>query len=236
MSSQPGPPRRPRLFVVVGVLVLAGLPFVIAGSLLRKGLSMAVPGAQPGGVIQGRIVDTAGAALEDVRVEVFVVRQDPVPAPPSAEVVPPPPLAETHTDADGAFRCTVPPAEGLYRVYVGGGDWLRVGVDHSMLGGSKGEEPVPLAFELEPGCTLEAHFDRAGSPVTGGVLHLTRRRSWYALSTPPLSLQRPFRGGKLVIDGLPAMSADVQVRFDSGAELSFAVDLTPGVKVSRFTL
>ncbi|MCP3916351.1 MAG: hypothetical protein GY711_12410 [bacterium] len=220
--------RRSRLFAVLLTLVLVGLPFAVASRMLVSGVVRVQPGDQPGGALHGRVVDRMRSPLADEEVEVFVVARDREPVS----------VGVFRTDAEGRFACDVPPAHGVYRLYAGGGELQRISRDVSLLDSAdEAVEPEAIEFVLEPGCTLDVRFERAGGGRVGeGKLTLQRKPALFGLFEVPFSLTREFNSDGVVIDGLAPMTAVVFVRFASGFELAFEVELEAGTKVSRFTL
>ena len=138
-SGRAIPERRHRLGPVLALLVLAGLPFVCTGRILSDELGGPPPlGAQPGGRVAGRTIDTAGVALPGRRGRAVVDR--PARAPRALRVL--------ESGARGEFSFDAPALEGCYALRAGGGTHRRVERYVSLVGG---EESPELELELAPG-------------------------------------------------------------------------------------
>lgn len=213
------PDRRPRLGVVVLLLVLAGMPFILTSRLLSSEFSKEAPiGTQPGGRVAGRLVDVAGVSLAGLQVELWLVD-----AGGGTEL-----HDRMSSGRGGEFSFEVPALEGCYLLRTGGGTHRRLERFVSLVGR---EQVSDLELELAAGCTLTVVIE-SEPPVLGGRAVLTGRLSNGPLfGLVPLELrpiERRFKGAEVSIDGLPPLDASVRIELDGGRRIEFDIELSPG--------
>jgi hypothetical protein len=215
------------------ILLVFGAPTVVSISLVTQEIGgEATFGAQPGGSVQGRVVDEDGRPLAGQPVELVLVSPDRVRSP----------GPRTTTGADGRFALDAPALEGSYLVVGGGtGTW-----QHDVHGLSfldrRGEtiEPGPLELELLPGATLELSFrDAAGTPAGDGRYEIDgKERRGLLFGLVPYGLRREgaVKAGVLRLEGLPPMRARVSVALDDGRSVDLELDVEPGANASTVEL
>lgn len=212
----------PRLFVVA--LLLLVVPAGVTALFLSKQVrSLVTAGAQPGGVIGGRLVpgddSPPGLALSGVDVELLAVAPDHVVRS----------LARTTADAEGRFLLEAPAIEGHYELRAGGGDWQRSVQPFSFL---RGALEGGVTVRLLPAARLELSFARrSGLPVRGGewLLHGENASGWLPIwSGARISRAGKFTGTTLAIDGLPPLRATVKVDLGGGEIVEVVMNLGVG--------
>lgn len=221
-----------RLKLVLLVLLLFGAPALVVFSLFdarRQALvAPEIDGEQPGGGIEGLVRSEDGVGLAGERVELLLVPED-------GERVS---AAVTRSDQLGRFLFDAPPLRGHYELVAGGGTWQTARQPFSFVDRA-GERaaPRPLVLELVPGCRLELRFARAdGGPAQEGEYTLRGElgeRYFFGLVRTELRRTGKFSAGELVLDGLPPMKAELDVRLSSGAQIDLALELVPGESAKR---
>lgn len=213
----------PRLFVVA-LLLLVVPAGVTALFLANQSRFLVSDGAQPGGMIGGRLVpgegSPAGSVAGGVEVELAAVAPDRVARS----------LARTTSDADGRFLLEAPPVDGHYELRAGGGEWQRSVQPYSFL-----REPPAggLTVTLRPAARLELEFARrSGLPVRGGEWHLvgeTRSGWWSNWLVGPVERSGKFTGTTLRVDGLPPLRATLNIDLGGGELIELVLDLQVGM-------
>lgn len=219
------PVRRAGFFLLVALVL--GLPALVMRGLLVTDLDLnATVGAQPGGVLRGRLVprgdwpegtedELGGHALELFTLDLEGNRTL---------------VAESTSDAGGAFRFDAPAVDGRYQVAAGGGVWQRVLREFSFLdraGQLAPEREVELP--LRPGCSLVVELE--SEPLVAGTYDLSGElKEGAILGVLHSSIQRAasFEGGRIELDGLPPLKGVLRVFYGVGDELRFELDLDPG--------
>jgi hypothetical protein len=212
----------PRLFLVA-LLLLVVPAGVTALFLANQSRLLVMDGAQPGGMIAGRLVPGEGSAPGSVTggVEIELVAVAPDRSVQS--------LVRTTSDSEGRFLLEAAPIEGHYELRAGSGEWQRSALAYSFL-----REPPPggLTLTLRPAAQLELEFARrSGLAVRGGEWHLVgeiRSGWWSSLLAGPLDLRGKFSGTTLRIDGLPPLRATLNVDLGGGELIELVLDLKVG--------
>ncbi|MCB9914040.1 MAG: hypothetical protein H6828_02690 [Planctomycetes bacterium] len=213
------------------MLLVIVVPAFVMQHLAGTDLALhATVGEQPGGPLAGRLVERGewddarraeglgGHVVELWTVDVTGERAK---------------VAETASDADGAFAFEAPPVHGRYELATGGGLWQRTLREASFLDRSGGLAPTrELELPLRPGCELVVTFTgRPGSAPLAGSYDLTgemREGAVLGLLHQSLHAAGDFEEGVLELDGLPPMSATLRVFFGMGDELTLELELEPG--------
>lgn len=239
----PEPSKRARIGFVLLVLLLFGVPALIALALGQAAVPpRATSGEQPGGSFQGLVTaEEGGEALAGVTVELLALSgHDPSGAPPV--VLGEEPLAKTKTGEDGTFTVVAPPHSGRYLIGVGGGLWQRSGKEVSFLD-RKGEviETPVIEFALRPACILEVAIVPAEGELLprGGQWSLTGATDQrFVLGLVPGQVRREgeFEGSSFLVDGIPPMKGTLQLEFDSGQRVTLELELNEGHKPLRVAL
>ncbi len=221
---------RQKVLLLVGLLFV--LPALVTLVLLTSNAKIEfVDGAQPGGVVAGRVARSDGSPCADVDVVALKVTGNLI----GDE------LARTRTDAGGAFEVTLPPLQGRYVLRFSGTALQEALVEHGWIGqGNAAITPPPLAVEMRAGCRLEVEIvgpDKA--PAGSGKFEISGATGGGLLSgfaQAHLSRSGSVEGGKFTVDGLPPMSARLHVRLDSGERVDSVLDLTEGSVRHRIEL
>ncbi len=213
----------PRL-LVVALLLLVVPAGVTALFLSKQARSLVADGAQPGGMIGGRLVpgegSPPGSVTSGVEVELVAVAPDRVARS----------LARTTADPEGRFLLEAPAIEGHYELRAGGGEWQRSVQPFSFLR----EPPASgVTMHLRPAARLELDFARcSGLPVRGGEWQLEgeNRSGWWSnLLGGRIERRGKFTGTSLVIDGLPPLRATVRVDLGGGELFEIVMNLDVGM-------
>lgn len=218
----------PRL-LVVALLLLAVPAGVTALFLTNQARFQVTDGAQPGGVIGGRLVPIAGSPsglfLDGIEVELAAVATDGV-----ART-----LARTETDVDGRFLIEAPAIDGHYELRAGGREWQRSVQPFSLL---RGPAAGGVSVHLRPAARLELTFARgSGLPVRGGEWQLEgeNRSGWWSnWLGERIERRGKFTGTALEIDGLPTLRVRVNIDLGGGELVEIVLDL--GVGLNRHTI
>lgn len=224
--------RRSRALLILFLMLIVGLPLAILGSLLgSRGSLPATSGEQPGGTIEGRLVDEQEAPLRGLPVRLFLISDE-------GEVA----LDhEVTTAADGAFSLVAPPHRGKYEIRVGGGEWVHSRRELSFLdrNGTPIELP-PLELGLEPGCTLRVDLERTSDRYAdSGRYELHGRLSQgltLGLVRPALRLSGEFESGRIEIGGLPPLEGKLAIFLDNGDAVELPLELEPGAELRELRL
>ncbi len=217
--------RSQRVKVGLLVLLLFGVPLGLSISYLAlRHAAFAPPfDEQPGGRIGGSVRDRAGQPLVGVRVELFLHPRERLP-----EL-----FQSLQTDAGGGFRGEVPPLDGCYVVRVGGGPWVELVREITLV-----KDPFPeLSFELKPGCELAVAFTRAdGEPVRAGRFFLTRDSGPLGLPIPSAAIPGEFSGPRFVRGGLEPGRWTLAVELEDGTRAEWHLDLQAGTRELALTI
>ena len=214
------------------MLLLFGAPALVVFSLIDAEVASlpapVIDGAQPGGRIEGTVVDRAGAPVVDHPIELQLVGE--LGERESAGVV--------RTDGEGRFGFDAPPVRGHYELAAGGGRWQFVREPRSFVdraGRPVGGEPARL--RLEPGCELALTFVRRdGSPGVDGEYELSGELEHgflFGLIKPEIRKSGAIVAGELAVGGLPPIAATLVARMASGERVELALELVPGTNRKR---
>lgn len=218
----------PRVRLALLLLLLVGAPFLVTFSLLSsRAYGPVVRADQPGGRIDGTVLDPTGVPLADVEVELVLVTDPPVGAS-HAEVA-----ERTRTDHEGRFSFEAPSHRGAYELRAGGGPWRKVAQGFTFVDGrGRKVEPEPVEFDLQPGAILTVEIERRrGGPLAGGEWELRGHRSertWLRWFEPELVTRGRFQGTRLTIGGLPPLGGTLTLRLDGGDVVTLPVELSVG--------
>ncbi len=217
----------PRLAILA--LLLLVVPALVTGLFLANTLRLGVrDGAQPGGVVRGRLVPFT-AAPDEVRLGGLAVDLVGIGTEGAATL-----LATAATGDDGRFEIAAPAIEGHYELRAGGGAWQRGIQPLSLIGGA----PDEVTFALLPAARIEVAIERRdGRPVRGGewTLEVEAQSRWFSPWIPAQTPRRgTFEGSEFTVDGLPEARVLVLVRLDTGERVELLLDLAAGV--SRHTV
>jgi hypothetical protein len=223
---------RPRLSLILLLVALLAAPAAVMASWLTQGLVGEVTsGEQPGGTVEGRVVDEQGRPLAGEAVRLWLV------APAGGRESGP----EERTDAGGRFVLHAPAWSGHYELVAGGGMRQRVARGLSFLG-RRGEivRPRPVSLALPPGSVLELTFTRAaGGPPPEGHYELEgRQRRGLLFGLVPFGVRRSgtIADGRLRLDGIPPLKARLNVSLATGEELELELEIEPGLNARRVEL
>jgi hypothetical protein len=215
---------RSRALLVLLLLLIVGLPLAVVGSLMgSRGMLPATVGDQPGGEIEGRLLDPEGRPLAGATVLLSLL-PDGAPSEPQAEV---------ETAGDGTFSFTAPPVRGKYALSAGGGEYVRTVRELSFLD-PRGEtvELEPVELQLEPGCVLTVRLERASDRYDDSgryELHGRMLEGWaLGLIRPSLRKTGEFEDGVVEIGGLPPLDGRLILFLDNGDEVELPLRLEPG--------
>ena len=221
-----------KLKLLLLVVLLFGAPALVVFSLVEAEIGSiphgAIDAAQPGGRIEGALVDPDGAPIADENVRLVLVRdpQGPVEA------------ATARTGRDGRFAFDAPALVGHYDLVAGGGTWQRLRQPHSFVDrAGRAIEPAPVEMRLERGCELALTFARRdGHPADDGAYDLDGelgRGFFFGLVRPALRQSGSIAAGELAIGGLPPMRARLVARMAGGERIELALELVPGLNQKR---
>jgi len=213
-------------------LALLALPMLVVSQLLTmRSAGEVISGSQPGGVLEGRVLDPNGEALEGHEVILMLV---PIEGEPTQ-------AATALTDSAGEFSFQAPPLEGKYRVLAGGGLLRRTFSDITMVndeGRALSSEPVDL--DLDPGAVLRIVIEREdGRTVTGGTLRLqgtTTGEGLFDLLAYGIRLEQEFEGNTCEVGGLPPMDGDLTIQLRSGDVVGDELTLPAGTTTLTYRL
>lgn len=223
-------PGKQKIFLLVALLF--GLPaLVVLGLLTSSTRTEFADGAQPGGVVKGRVLRPDGGPGADVDVAAARVVGSGI-----HEVI-----ARARTSADGAFEITLPPLEGRYLLRFNGKALREVLVEHGWIGsGGKSLVPKPLQIEMQTGCRLEVEIVGTDKQRVGaGRYDLSGKTSsglFGGFSQGTIERSGTFDKGAFDVDGLPPVSVRLQVRLDSGERVDSVLELSEGVLSHRIEL
>jgi hypothetical protein len=221
-----------RAFVTLLAFMMLTLPLLVAINLSTSSQEIAaVRGDQPGGLIEGRVLDHEGQPIGHHMVHLSLTG-------PSSEV-----LHEVQTDAYGSFRFEAPPAaQASYRLRVGGGSWRWQAREVGFLGsdGELIEGGLQADFDLQLGAVLVLEvLGKSGSPMGHAEVCLTGQwvESGLLRFAPRILDQtRSFSGSPMILDGLPPMQGRVSISLDGGRVISFDLELPVGQTIKRIQL
>ena len=221
-----------KLKIALLVALLFGAPALVTAALLATDFGSAVADApQPGGRVQGELVDSSGRPVPGIAVALVSVSSSGARAEQS----------RTKSATDGAFEMRAEATEGHYEIRTGGGDWQNSARAYSFVD-SNGKilPPKPLRIELKPGCRLELRFSRADGRAPGdGEFTLQGEYGdglFFGLVRPRLRLSGVVKDGRLVLDGLPPMRAEVFVKMSSGETVELTLDLASGTNTKAIKI
>ena len=227
--EQPGlarPARRPGCFgskgwLACGVLFFGGLVVLtIAALSFAPRLGEPPPsGAQPGGVITGRVLPAEAAReVGSVRLmhgEGFGSRD----------------LFAVELADDGSFRCDAPPLDGYYVLMAGAGTWSLEREVVSMLtedGAPRAADPVELV--LQPACLLEVHVRRrmSDAPLEGELRYRMSHSGsgLFGLFPSTRSGSLSLHDGAARLESMPPGEGELTVTMEDGESRSRSFELT----------
>ena len=221
-----------KLKVALLVLLLFGAPALVTAALLSSDFGSAVAdGAQPGGEVEGTIVDPEDRQIAALEVSITAVKA-------SGERGEP---ARATTDSAGRFALHAAPVQGHYEIRTGGGDWQRSVQPYSFVD-THGQalERKALRIVLHRGCRLELEFVRSdGRPSGDGEFTLQGEYGdglFFGLVKPPVKISGTIQSGTLELAGLPPMKANLFVRMASGETIELTLDLAVGANKRRIRI
>lgn len=206
------------------VVVLFVLPALVVLALLQSSAKPDyIDGAQPGGVVSGRVALSGNAPAPAVTIVASRVEENTI----GAE------LARAATDAEGAFSITLPPTNGRYVLHFSGPLLLDQLVEFGWLARDGSVlAAAPLAVEMHPGCSLEIEIVGADNrPAGAGEYELSGATSAGLLggfARGHVTRSGEFDAGKFSVDGLPQMSVRLLIRLSSGERVDSVLDLAEG--------
>ncbi len=217
------------------LVFLLGVPLLAVSGLFVTGwFAGVVDGAQPGGVVRGRVVDPEGRPIKAALVTLQLAAVGADGAPFVKDEAPGPGQL---TRADGSFEFTAPPHEGHYRVRAGGDLWVSSSESFTMLGG---DDPEQLELTLTPGCLLRLKIvAKSGLPARRGdyVLHcLSDAGSGHLGPAFRRTFHGSFREGLLERGGLVPGEVELALTLEDGTKVEFTLTLAPGVVNQSITL
>lgn len=212
----------PRL-LVVALLLLVVPAGVTALFLSSQSRSAAADGAQPGGMIGGRLVPIAGspadARLGGLDVELVAIAPDGV-----ART-----LVRAAADEDGRFLIEAPAIVGHYELRAGGGAWQPAAQPFSLLRGPPSGETT---VHLRPAARLALSFvRRSGLAVRGGQWQLdgAAGSGWLpAFGGTRIERSGKFSGAAFEIDGLPPIRGRLRIDLGGGERVEIVLNLAVG--------
>jgi hypothetical protein len=237
LSEEPEPvgsTLKKRLSALLLLVLVFGAPLVVTTSLVTQEITGEVTsGVQPGGVLEGTVVDEDGAPLEGELVRLALVTDTPADSQAALSAL---------TDADGRFELRAPPITGHYELRAGGELRQRIVKGISFLD-PEGEtiQPRPVELRLLPGAVLELEFVLPdGAPAPSGTFTFDgeQREGGLLFGLVPFSVGGggPVEDSRLRIDGVPPMSATLTVEFDTGEVVELVLEIEPGLNTSRVEL
>ncbi len=229
----------PRIVTVLLLILLIGLPVLVASSLfVRSGPMRVVDAAQPGGVIRGRVVDPEGRPVAGANVMLWLASVDKGGSSTTATMAEIPPAI---SGADGSFEFQAPAFDGHYQVVAQSDLWI--GARESLtLVDSDGEalEPGETVLTVEPGCLLRIELvDSTGAALGNGDYTLSGEVETgllFGLLGGTRSSSGSIHGGLLEIGGLPPMEATIAIEMDDGRTAELVLPLAPGIVRDRIEL
>jgi len=212
----------PRL-LVVALLLLVVPAGVTALFLSKQARFLVTDGAQPGGVIGGRLAAVAGSpptlSFDGVEVELLAVAPDDV-----ART-----LARTTADAEGRFLIEAAAIDGHYELRAGGDAWQRSVQPFTLL---RGHPQDGTTVHMRPAARLVLEFvKRSGLAVRGGEWQLEGEgNSGWVSAWIGARIERrgKFSGTTLEIGGLPPLNARVTVDLGGGESVEIVLNLAVG--------
>ncbi|MFT4538060.1 MAG: hypothetical protein ACI841_001775 [Planctomycetota bacterium] len=203
-------------------MLILFVPYMLMLQMQQWGAGYPIKGApQAGGLVAGRVTDEDGTAITEHKVELFLVLKG------QAQSW----YADTVTDEQGEYQFQAPALDGHYLVHAGGGDWRRVAKPLLLVGDEPADGKIlpELEFELQPGAILIVQLSRAdGRPIRGGVLRISGQLGtewpWNRWS-PSVHLDQKFEGEEVIVDGLPALSGEVEIELENGRSVRFDLEL-----------
>lgn len=209
-------------------LVVLGLAFLLFGLPLSLAVTVAVFQArfarlpyaeQPGGTIEGRVLDAEGRPLADVHVEVRAVRRGELAGGAGRDAD-----ATGRTDAGGRYAIEVPAVDGYYALRAGGDGWQYGELGVSLEIGADGWDVT-----LRPGGGVRAEFLDRGERRGKGAYTLTHRPSGtFSFLAPPDEVRGEISSGWLERDGLAPGSWTLGAYLDGGLVYTMVVEVEAG--------
>jgi len=214
------------------VLLLFGAPALVVFSLIDAEVASlpapVIDGPQPGGRIEGTVVDDGDAPVVDHPVELQLV----------GELGERASAAVARTDGEGRFGFDAPPVRGHYELAAGGGTWQFAREPRSFV--DRAGRPVgerPLRLRLARGCELALTFVRRdGSPGVDGEYELTGELEHgllFGMIRPEIRKAGTILAGELAVGGLPPIAATLRARMVTGERVELALELVPGTNRKR---
>lgn len=219
--------------------MLIGLPiFVMSGLFVSAVPGRVVEGAQPGGLIQGRVVDAEGRPLADIEVSLQLAQSDGGGAFSTSDESN---LAPVTTGSDGRFEFAAPAHEGHYRVVTKADLWVGAGKSVTFVDREgNAYDPGELEITLEPGCSLRVEIvDASGAPAGSGAYRLSGEFTggpFFGLLGGKSSMSGSIRGGVLELPGLRPMEATILIEMDNGNTATIGIPVEPGVVLRKLEL
>ena len=222
---------RGKISTLLFLLLLVAVPaLVVIGFWLSPVSIGTVSGPQPGGAIEGRVVDPTGAAASHAAIESYRMKR-------SGSMVEMSLEHETKADAEGRFSFELPPIEhGYYLVRAGGGAWRWSSQEISLVDNAGRTRTIePLELEVEPAARLRVRFERAdGGPIAPGRYELTY--TFGIFSTSKGMRSGAVHDGVLELDGLDPLKGDLEVEFDTGEKITMPLELGEGLTERKVRL
>lgn len=214
------------------VLLLFVVPALVTLGLLQSSSKVQLgDGAQPGGVVSGRVLASGGAPAAQAVVEAARLSGNQI----HEE------LAQTRTDAQGGFTLTLPAVEGRYLLRVRGATLRESLVEYGWLDpAGKPLAPASPTIELQPGCSLEVEIVGPDQHPTGtGRFELSGKLSSGILggfATTLIQRAGTLANGGLIVEGLPPMTVRLHVELDGGQRVDSVLKLAEGPNRHRIEL
>jgi hypothetical protein len=216
-DTEERPRRHPSLLIAFLFFVLLPAAALFGLDYVRRTLLDPPYGAQPGGVIEGRVVDMVGKPLADVDVRLLLVTRESDATRHSAVT----------SGTTGRFSLAAPPlADGYYVVEAGDGAWQVRAAELSLAGSN----PSPLQLELAPAAYgVVVLSPLADGPAHGGSWLISGRgRSMLGFTSPMKSRGGTFEEDRFEFGGIPPGTWDLHIELEQGPAADVRLQLTSG--------
>ena len=240
--TPPEPEQRgqtPRIVTVLLLILLIGLPVLVASSLfIQPGQVHVVDAAQPGGMIRGRVLDPEGGPVAGANVMLWLASVDGGGSSTTATMAE---IPAAKSAADGSFELQAPAFKGHYQVVAESDLWIGSRKSLTLVGSDgKALEPEETLLTVEPGCLLRIELvDSNGDALGNGDYRLSGEVETgllFGLLNGSRSSSGSIHDGLLEIGGLPAMEATIAIKMDDGTTAELVLSLAPGIVRDRIEL